>query len=99
MPKRGKMDIYFNDKQFVRFIIDPDFYAKYGDKQYALYECVAVNDMSEHYASIYLPDNLSDADLAGTLAHEVSRLADDVFQTAKATLIGEVVTEFWREYE
>jgi len=91
--------VIFNEgKQFVNFIIDPDFYEKYGHKQYAYYELMAETDDAPLYANIYLPDDLDEADLAGTLAHEVTRLVTDWMQTQKATMTGKIVTEFWREY-
>jgi len=37
--------------------------------------------------------------LAGTLAHEVTRLVTDWMQTQKATMTGKIVTEFLREYK
>ena len=94
MPKYGKMDIYFNDTQFVRFIFDPLFYYSNGHGQYALYECVAENDEAEHYATVYLPIDLSTSDLIGTVAHEAARAATDRHQTAIATMAGKIVTGF-----
>ena len=93
------MDIYFNDTQYIRFIFDPLFYYSNGDKQYALYECVAENDEDEHYATVYLPIDLSEADLIGTIAHEAGRAALDRHQTAIATMTGKIVTEFIKAHE
>ena len=92
------MDIYFNETQFIRFIFDPLFYFNNGDGQYAFYECVAETDESEHYANVYLPTDLSAADLAGTIAHEAGRAALDRHQTAIVSMIGKIVTKFWSEY-
>ena len=92
------MDIYFTDTQFVRFIFDPDFYVKYGDKQYAFYECTAEDDDTPHYANIYLPTDLSYAELAGTIGYEVTRLVLDWHQTQIATLHGKIVQAFMEKY-
>ena len=88
------MQIYFNDTQFIEFIFEPDFYDKYGRKQYALYELKAENDEDEHYATVYLPTDLNLADLIGTIAHEAGRAALDRHQTQIATMTGNIVTEF-----
>ena len=98
--------IYFNyNRHYVEFIIDPDFYKKYGNGQYGLCEIVGDEDAvivdgsgSERYAVVYLPDDLSEADFIGTVAHEVSRVVDSFLQTKRATMTGEIVTEFWKEY-
>ena len=86
-----------NNKQYVVFFIDDNFYTKYGSKQYAYYECVG-NDDDEYYANIYLPTGLTEAELAGTVAHEVTRLVCDRMQTQIATMSGEIVTEFMEQY-
>ena len=86
------MKLYITETQYIEVIIDPLFFEKYGDGQWGLYEYI---DEGEHFATIYLPSGISDADLVGTIAHEASRVADDYFQTMRATMVGKIVTDFW----
>ena len=93
------MRIYFNDgKQYVEFVIDPDFWERYGLAAFAYYQCVGDDD-DPHYANIYIPPDLTPAELAGTLAHEVGRMVLDWMQTKIVTMQGEVVTEFMEKYK
>ena len=92
------MRIYFNDgKQYVEFVIDPTFYDRYGLEQYAYYQCLGDDD-DPHYANIYIPPDLTPAELAGTLAHEVGRMVLDWMQTKIVTMQGEIVTEFMEKH-
>ena len=90
------MILKLDETQYIEIIIDPNFFDNYGTGQWGFYEYIGDD---EHFATIWLPEGISDADMVGTIAHEAARVADDYFQTLKATMTGKIVTEFWREYD
>jgi hypothetical protein len=92
------LKVYFNDTQYIKFVFDAKFYDKYGRGQYALYELVAESDDDEHYATVYLPTDLEPSVLIGTIAHEATRAATDRHQTLIATMTGNIIEAFLREY-
>ena len=93
------INIPVNASQFVTVLLTGDFYKMHGKKQYAYYQWIAEDEHEEKLAVIEMPLDLSFADMVGTIGHEISRFVDDYFQTQKATLQGNMETEFWREYE